>query len=56
MGMTKAELEKVHQAFIKTFKGEGELWFTYYGNDEEMMEPVNEYWDKLLEELHRSNQ
>jgi len=47
-------LEQVKEAFWKTFKGAGELWFSYSEDDpEEMEEDVEAEWRDFLENLEK---
>jgi len=51
----KAERERVHQAFVRNYRGAGEVWFPYEskGNctKEEELEAVENEWQNVLDEL-----
>lgn len=46
--------EQIRQAFSNVFRGAGELWFPYAGRDEDIMQPVDEHWQKLETALSSS--
>ena len=52
--MTTYTLEQVKEAFWKTFRGAGELWFSYSEDDPEgMEEDVEAKWRDFLENLEK---
>jgi len=54
MGMTTYTLEQVKEAFWKTFRGAGELWFSYSEDAPEgMEEDVEAKWRDFLENLEK---